>query len=183
MSSSHPLGDRFGGGAPTADPAVAAAQQPPAAAWALALVCLVGQLLLLADVGTTSAGLWTLPSMLLGALLVGWFSAGVLTARTGRLVVVWALFVIVLVGDAFALLDRGAGAAPEWRGAHLVVSVAQVVALAWFCSTPYFRWQRTRPRVPGPSLAPLLGVAVVVGLLGGVTASHEGGVSVRMRLG
>lgn len=157
--------------------------QLPSAAWALAWSCLAGQVVLLLEVGARDPGAAdTVLSMLLSALVVCWVSAGVLAARTGRLVVVWLLFAVMLVGDVAVLLDVGTDGVLAWPAAHLALSVVQIAALAWFTSTPYFRWQRTRPRVAGPSLRPLLGIAAAVGLLGGLTSSvvHRAPVHVQL---
>lgn len=142
----------------------------PAAAWGLAWSCLVGQLLLLGERGAQSSDAVPL-SMLLGAVLVAWVSHGVLTGRTGRLVLVWVLFVVTAIGDGVALLDGGLSGVTGWPFVRLTASLVQIVALVWFTRTEYFAWQRSRPRVPGPPLGSLIAVAVVVGILGGVTGS------------
>lgn len=153
----------------------------PASAWALAGVCLLGQLLALADRGISRTDeFWVFVSMVLSALVVGWVSAGVLRARTGRLVLVWVLFAIDLLVNVIGTVDQ-LSTISAVDLARLAISVAQVVALSVFGSSPYFQRQRERQRqrprasrVGEPSIAGLVLVAVVVGGLGGLTATGQG---------
>lgn len=147
----------------------------PASVWALGWACLLTQLLALADRGfSRSDGSWVLLSVALSALVVGWVSAGVLRARTGRLVVAWLLFGIELVASVVGAADQ----LPALSGMEvlaLAVSLVQVVALAVFCGSNYFQRQRTRPtQGREPSIVGLVLVAVVVGGLGGLTAPANG---------
>lgn len=142
----------------------------PAAAWGLAWACLVGQLLLLGERGAQSSDAVPL-SMLLGAILVAWVSHGVLTGRTVRLVLVSVLFAVTAIFDLVALMDAGIAGVSGWPFVGLAASLVQLAALVAFTRTEYFAWQRSRPRVPGPPLGSLIAVAVVVGILGGVTGS------------
>lgn len=158
----------------TLDQAAPAPDRLPDAAWALGLVCLVGQLARLAEVGITDLDTWPVSS-LLGALIVGWFANGVLTARTVRLWIVWFLFGILVPLQLLAVVHAGLEGLAGWPGVNLVLAVVQLAALAWFCRSDYFAWQRTRPAVPGPSRASLLAVAALVGVLGGVIAVPETG--------
>ena len=171
-------------------PAVAAARwahrvpdRLPAAALALAGSCLVGQLVQLAVSGTRPPDAGWVPSMLLGALLVGWVASGVLRARTGRLVVAWVLFVLSVLGDAASLLDAGYAGLVGWPAAQLLTSLAALLSLLWFTTTPYYAWQRTRPRVPGPSIAAIVAVAVAVGVLGGTLDVEKSRDPVHVRFG
>jgi heme A synthase len=142
----------------------------------LAWVCLLGQVVSLAERGFSRSGeLSVLLSMLLSALVVGWVSAGVLRGRTGRLVLVWILFVAGLVLGFFGVLEE-LSRVPALAVLQLAVLVAQVVVLAVFCQSDYVRRQRARPSpAREPSIAALVLVAVVVGLLGGLTAAPDGG--------
>lgn len=107
--------------------------------------------MLLADVGARPEDYGTVPSMLLGALLVGWVSYGVLAARTGRLAVAWVLLVLGLLSYSGALVDAGVAGLTDLEGALFATAVAEMGSLIWFSSTAYYAWQRTRPRVKGPS--------------------------------
>lgn len=140
----------------------------PAAAWALTGSCLVGQLLLLADVGAKPVDEALVPSMALGGLLVGWMASGVLAARTVRLAIAWVLFVLGVIAGGLTLVEAGVDGLTGWPFTHFLTSTAALLSLTWFSTTPYYFWQRTRPRVKGPSRTSLVLVAVVVGLLGGV---------------
>ena len=65
----------------------------PTSAWVLGWTCLLAQVLALAERGVSrSDPFWVVLSMVLGALVVGWVSSGVLCARTGRLIVAWLVF-------------------------------------------------------------------------------------------
>lgn len=141
----------------------------PTAAWALAWASVASQLVNVVDQGLRLQVLTPL-SMLLGALLVWWFAHGVLTGRMVRLVVVWLLLVVTFVGEASTLLDSGPGDPLLLPTASMLTSVAMMVALGWFMTTPYYAWQRTRPIDRGPSLAGPLLVAVLVGASGGMVA-------------
>lgn len=153
----------------------AAPDRLPPSAWALGWVCLAGQVLALAERGFSRSDLpWVLVSMVLTAFVVGWVSTGVLRARTVRLVLVWLLFaaelVLAVIGTLFALTDPLGTALLD-----LAVAVAQVVTLAVFSTTAYFRRQR-EGATPGtqPDIAGLVLVAVLVGGLGGLTAPGSG---------
>jgi UDP-N-acetylmuramyl pentapeptide phosphotransferase/UDP-N-acetylglucosamine-1-phosphate transferase len=131
----------------------------------------VGQAVALADRGfSRSDALFVLVSMALSALVVGWVSAGVLRGRTGRLVVVWLLFGVALLLGILGAVDDLPGLSVVGV-LQVAVLVAQPVALAVFCSSDYFRRQRSRPSpARKPSIGALVLVAVVVGALGGLTA-------------
>lgn len=146
----------------------ARAHRLPTEAWALAWVSLADQVLYLVERGPklSDEPVGMIVSMLLGALVVGWFSAGVLRARLVRLVIVWAVLLLASAGYAVTALNSGAG----WTIVHLVMTVGQVVALWAFCRTAYFRGQRVAPR-SGPALGGVLGIAILVGALGGITAT------------
>ena len=165
--------------APEAPPAP---ERLPLAAWALGAACLAGQLVLMADVGVRPMDGGWVPSMALGAVLVGWVAAGVLAARSVRLVLVGALFVLIAVVHAVAVVDAELSGGWEWPVAHLTASVLQLAALTWFTRTSYFAWQRDRPELPGPRLTPLVVTAVLVGVLAGMTAPPTDGVRVEVNL-
>ena len=147
----------------------------PASAWVLAFSCLMGQLMALADRGfNQSDGTWVLLSIVVSALAVGWVSAGVLRARTGRLVLVWILFAAELIASVFSVID-GVSTPAAMAILGLAASLAQVVALALFCRSRYFQRQRSRPgQEAEPSIAGLVLVAIVVGALGGLTSNAHG---------
>lgn len=151
-ASEHPVPDRL-----------------PTAAWALAGSSVLAQAVAFADQGVKSDEGWALLiSMLLGALIIRWFAAGVLSARTGRIVVTWLLLVVAFVAEAVTVVDEAGRGEVGFPLLHLATSVAMIGSLAWFSTTPYYYWQRTRPRVGGPSRSGVLAVAVLVGLSAGL---------------
>lgn len=156
---------------PHADPAPGppAPGRLPTAAWALAWSSVLAQVVAFADHGIKSDRGWTVVvSMLVGALVVWWFTAGVLTARTGRIVVTWVLLGVAVVVETIAVVDDALAGTVGIPLLHLVSSVVMLASLGWFTATSYYAWQRTRPRVSGPSRSGVLAVAVLVGLSAGV---------------
>lgn len=116
-------------------------------------------------------------SMVLSALVVTFFAAGVVRARGIRLGIVAVLIGLGLVLGAVGILVD-----PTASGALAVVFSGLQAWLLWrYTRTPWFAWQRTRPS-SGPSLMPILAVAVLAGLLGGLTAmpSTDPGFEVRV---
>ena len=147
----------------------------PPSAYVFAWLCLAGQVVHLAHRGPNRGDVgWVGLSMVLSALVVAWFAAGVLRGRTVRLVLVWILLGIgtVLTGLGIVVdLSHASG----WDLLDLIVLLGQVAALAAFCSTDYLRRQRAQPSLPGPDISALVALALVVGLLGGMTAPTDGG--------
>ena len=158
----------------TNQPPVGVPDRVPAAAWTIAWSCLVGQALVIADRGVANnPEILTLASAVASAAVVAWFSSGVLKGRTGRLVFVWFVFVVSAIADLAATTDPGPRDVQAWDVVHAAFSMAQLAALAWFSGTRYFKWQRTRPQVPGPSLRPLIAIAALSGALGGAAATSD----------
>jgi len=114
-----------------------------------------------------------LVSASIGAVLVAWVSKGVLTARRGRLVLVWAMFVLAAILYGVALLDTSVAGTSGWRFVHFATSLVELACLAWFTNTEYFAWQRSRPQNAGAGLGGLILVAVLVGALAGVIGTPE----------
>jgi len=134
----------------------------PASAWALAGAFVVGQVLELIRRGPQAESAWPI-SMVLGALLVVLVSHGVM--RVG-----WVRFWLVVVLLVLSPVITGAGLVAEpsaWGLVSLLVSLVQLGLLYAYTQTEWFAWQRTRP-TGGPSLTPILAVAALVGLLGGL---------------
>lgn len=147
----------------------------PPAAWALAGSSALAQAVTVADRGLKSDEAWAvLVSMFLGALLVWWFAVGVLSARTGRLFVIWLLLGAALVAETVVVLDEALAGEVGVPVLRLATSVLMLGSLWWFTRTAYFAWQRTRPTHPGPSRAGVLAVAVLVGLSAGVVDNDPG---------
>lgn len=107
-------------------------------------------------------------SMALSALVVTFFAAGVLRARGIRLGIVAVLLGLGLVVGVIGLLID-----PTVSGVLAVAFSGLQAGLLWrYTRTPWFAWQRTRPSA-GPSLTPILAVAVLAGLLGGLIAAPD----------
>jgi hypothetical protein len=170
--------------APTAEPGweLPVPDRLPAAAWALAVSSVLAQVVTFLDDGVRTGGFDVVVSMLIGALVIWWFAAGVLSARTVRLVITWVLLVLGAVVELVTVIDvgpPGQGGLPLLR---LATSLAMLGSLMWFSTTPYYFWQRSRPRVSGPSRAGILAVAVLVGLSAGLVHVDDGA-SVDVQLG
>ena len=145
----------------------------PTAAWALAWSCLADQVLVLGERGAKASTTGMLVSALIGAVVVAWIAKGVLTARRGRLILVWAMFVLASILCGVALIDASVAGTSGWRFVHFASSLVQLACLAWFTNTKYFAWQRSRPKTAAAGLGGLILVAVLVGALGGVIGAPE----------
>jgi hypothetical protein len=145
----------------------------PTAAWVLAWSCLADQVLVLGERGAQSSVTGMLVSALIGAVVVAWVSNGVLNARRGRLILVWAMFVLATTLYGVALFDADVAGASDWRFVHFGSSLVQLACLAWFTNTEYYAWQRSHPRATAAGLSGLILIAVLVGALGGVIGSPE----------
>ena len=162
------------------EPYVGMTHELPRSAWLLAWSCLAGQLLLVTRSGLASSDL-VIVSMVVGGLVVGWVSAGVLRARTVRLWLASVLFILALGVDLVALVDGADDLL--LRVASLVTSVVQLAALVVFCRTEWFAWQRGRPPVEhGPPIGSLVTIGVVVGVLGGLAEPADDGFNVEINV-
>ncbi len=141
-----------------------ASDEPPVPAiiWWFAWSFVIGQVLELGRRGAQSEDAW-IPSALLGALLVTVISHGVLRARWVRFWLVVVLIAVSGVLEAVALLDSPSG----WIAAALALTIFQAILLHRYTTSPLFEHHKQR-REGGPSLAPVLAVAALVGVLGGV---------------
>lgn len=107
-------------------------------------------------------------SVALSVLVVTFFAAGVVRARGFRLGVV-----AVLLGLGLVLGVAGLLVEPEVRAAVAVGFTALQAWLLWrYSRTSWFARQRTRPS-GGPSLVPILALAVLAGALGGLTVMDD----------
>ena len=107
-------------------------------------------------------------SMVLSALVVTFFAAGVVRARGVRLAVVAVLLALALVLGLAGLVVHLTLLGMVTAG----FSALQAWLLWHYTRTPWFAWQRTRP-AGGPSLRPILAVAVLAGALGGLTVTQD----------
>lgn len=121
--------------------------------------------------------------MILGAVLVGYVSAGVVRARRVRVVLAWVVLTLAFIGGLANLVSiDGPG-----QAAHAVLALAagggSLAALAKFCRTDWYAWQRTRPSArEGASIGHLVVIGVLVGALGGYVGLVETGVTTRVKV-
>jgi hypothetical protein len=154
----------------------------PTSIWMVAWASLAGQSVLLIQLGSRRDDAWSIfLSVVLGALVVGYVSAGVVRARTVRLMIAW----IVLVLDLFGGLAELARVDDAGQAALAVVSLtATLVALAGlatFRHTAWYAWQRTQPSPrEGAPIGGLVAVAVIVGVLAGLAGPVERGLNVNV---
>lgn len=154
----------------------------PRSIWVLAWASLAGQVLLVVRHGGRSDDdLSQVLSMVLGALLVGYVSAGVVRGRRLRVLLAWVVLTLSLIGGVVevASVDDLGRAAPAVVA--LAASAVSLVALATFCRSDWYSWQRTRPTPDvGPSTGRLVVIGVLVGALGGYVGMVDAGVTSRL---
>ena len=165
---------------PTPPPVPMVAGGPPAiptAIWVFGWSFVVEGVIRLLTVGPKDDAVSAVVSMLLSALVVSFFAAGVLRARAVRTTIV-----AVLVGLGLVLGVVGVVAEATVDGSlALAFSALQAVLLWRYTRSPWWAWQRTRP-VGGPSPAPVLAVAVLAGLVGGLPATPTESPDVTIRV-
>ena len=142
----------------------------PSSIWWFAWSFVVGQVLELGRRGAQSVDDWPL-SMMLGAALVAFVSHGVLRVRWVRFWLVVVLIALAAVLELVALVRAPSG----WTAVAATLTVVQVVLLRRYTQTEWFEHQRQR-RSHRASLGPILAVAALVGILGGVLGAEEGGI-------
>lgn len=154
----------------------------PSSIWVVAWASLAGQVLLLARQGLRLDDEASLAlSLLLGPLLVGYVSAGVVRVRTVRLALAWIVLVLSAIGELVGFVAADAGDVALL--ASFVTSVVAIAGLASFSRTEWFAWQRTKPSPrEGASIGPLVAIAVLVGVLGAVAGPLDDGVQVDVRV-
>lgn len=153
----------------------------PSSIWVVAWAALAGQALLLVQQGVRiDDPISLLGSVVLGALLVGWVSAGVVRARTVRLVIAWVMLVVVLVLE---LADLGSAGMSAAELPSLATTAVTLAALARFHRTEWFAWQRTKPSGhAGAPIGQLVAMGVIVGVLGGLTGPVDDGLDLRVSI-
>ncbi len=154
----------------------------PRSIWVVAWASLAGQaVLLVRQGGRLDDEVSLVLSVVLGALLVGYVSAGVVRARTVRLVLAWVVLVLSVIGELVGLVsvdDLGQAALAVLSLATTAVALA---GLARFRRTDWYAWQRTKPSAPeGAPIGQLVAIGVLVGVLGGLTGPADDGLDVRI---
>jgi hypothetical protein len=127
-----------------------------------------------------SNGISIVLSVVLSALVIGWFSAGVLRARPVRVGIVWILLGVSGVAEVIgALVDPNSFDGGDWVG--LASTLIEIGALCSFWSSDFYADQRDFPDdAVRPDITWLLAIAVVVGILGGLAGADASQVHVRL---
>jgi hypothetical protein len=143
----------------------------PASAWALGYSFVVGQSVALFERGTQPSENWPI-SIALSVALVVLMSHGVMRAGAIRF---WLVVVVLSVVAVLGLV--GLVVAPSaWDALWLALTLVQLTLLRSYYRSQWFALQRQH--VPGaPSVAPIMLVAVLVGVMGGVVAAGSNGVN------
>ncbi|WP_210649039.1 hypothetical protein [Nocardioides sp. SYSU D00065] len=149
----------------------------PTSAWALGYSFVVGQSLALFERGTQPPEDWLI-SIALSVALVVLGAHGVMRARMIRFWLVVAVVIIAAVGGVVSLFV----APSAWDVLELGLTVVQLILLRTYYRSEWFALHRQN--VPGaPSLAPIMFVAVLVGVMGGMLGAGSNGVSVTFNVG
>lgn len=122
-------------------------------------------------------------SMILGALLVGYVSAGVVRARRVRIVLAWVVLTLAFIGGLADLVSVDDLSQAAHAVLALAAGAASLVGLAKFCRSDWYAWQRTRPSLrEGASIGQLVVIGVLVGALGGYVGLVDAGVTTRFNV-
>jgi hypothetical protein len=153
----------------------------PRSIWVVAWASLGGQAVLLVRQGGQLGDEVSLVlSVVLGALLVGYVSAGVVRARTVRLVIAWVVLMLGVVGGLVGLVsvdDLGQTVVAVLSFATTAVALAGLASLR---RSEWYAWQRTRPSArEGAPIGQLVAIGVLVGMLGGAIGPVDDGLEVR----
>lgn len=148
----------------------------------IAWASLVGQTLLLVSQGRRLDDEVSLVlSVVLGALLVGYVSAGVVRARTVRLVLAWVVLLLSVIGGLAGLVSVDDSGHAALGVLSLAATAVALAGLARFRHTDWYAWQRTKPPAhEGAAIGQLVAIGVLVGLLGGLTGPVDDGLDVRI---
>ena len=181
----------FSGGSPADDSDLGLRlEQPgttpplPRSIWVVAWASLAGQVVLLVRRGgRVDDEVSLLLSMVLGALLVGYVSAGVVRARTVRLVLAWVVLVLGSISGLVGLVSVDDPGRAALTVLSLATTAAALAGLVRFRRTDWYAWQRMKPSVhEGAPIGRLVVIGVLVGVLGGLTGPVEDGLDVRIRV-
>ncbi|MBD8868861.1 hypothetical protein [Nocardioides donggukensis] len=142
----------------------------PRSIWVIAWASLAGQLVLLVGNGIREVNeVSLLVSAALGGVIVGFVSAGVVRARTGRLVLACVVLVLTLVAEAVILVTVDTLREGTLAGLSLASTAVALAGLARFRTTDWYAWIRAYPSARSRiSIGRVLVIGVLVGILGGV---------------
>jgi hypothetical protein len=156
----------------------------PRSIWLVAWASLAGQALLVLRNGSrVDDDVSQVVPMVLGALLVGWVSAGVVRARRIRIVLAWVVLTLGFVGGLAEVIWAHDPGGLVHAVLMLAASVASLLGLATFRRSDWYAWQRTRPAArEGAPIGQLVAIGVLVGALGGYVGLGDGGISMRVNV-
>ncbi|WP_141014439.1 hypothetical protein [Nocardioides sambongensis] len=156
----------------------------PRSIWVVAWASLVVQVMILVRQGVRLDDEVSLvASVVIGALVVGYVSAGVVRARTVRLVVAWVVLLLGVAAGIAGLVSAGDPAEVVLSATSLAATGAAIGGLAAFHRTAWFDWQRTRPSTDeGARIGRLVAIGLLVGVLGGLIGPVDNGLDVRINV-
>ncbi|TYL55007.1 hypothetical protein FXB39_05240 [Nocardioides sp. BGMRC 2183] len=154
----------------------------PRSIWVVAWASLAGQTVLLVSYGgRVGDEASTVISAGLGALLVGYVSAGVIRARTIRVVLAWVVLILSVLGGLLSVVSVDRLPRAVLAALSLATTAVALAGLARFQRSDWYRWQRSRPPArEGASIRALVAIGVLVGVLGGLVGSVDDGVDLRV---
>lgn len=156
----------------------------PRSIWVVAWASVAGQTVLLVRQGLRLDDEVSLVlSVVLGGLLVGYVSAGVVRARTVRLVLASIVLLLSALGELVGLVSVDDGGRAVLAVLSLATTAVALVGLVRFRDTDWYAWQRTRPSAhEGAPIGQLVAIGVLVGVLGGLTGPVDDGLDVHIRV-
>lgn len=156
----------------------------PSSIRVVAWASLAGQVLLVVRQGVRHDDEVSLVlSVVVSALLVGYVSAGVVRARTVRLVLAWVVLVLGLIAGLVGLISADDLSRAAVAVLSLTITAVALAGLARFRHTDWYAWQRTRPPVhAGAPIGQLVAIGVLVGVLGSIAGPVDDGLHMRINV-
>jgi uncharacterized membrane protein YfcA len=157
----------------------------PRSIWVVAWASLAGQaVLLVRHGGRLDDEVSVVLSVVLSALVVGYVSAGVVRARTVRLVLAWVVLVLSAIFGLAGLVsvdDPGRQSALDVFS--LSTTAVALVGLTMFHRSDWYAWQRAKPSArEGAPIGQLVAIGVLVGVVGGLTGPVDDGLDVSIKV-
>ena len=156
----------------------------PRSIWVVAWASLAVQaVMLVREGGRIGDGVSLVLSVILSALLVGYVSAGVVRARTVRLVLAWVALMLGVIGGLVGLVSVDDVGQTALAVLSLATAAVALAGLARFRRSDWYAWQRTRPSAhEGARIGQLVVIGVLVGVLGGLIGPVDDGLDVRVNV-
>jgi len=156
----------------------------PRSIWVVAWASLAGQaVLLMQQGGRLDDEVSVFLSVVLSALVVGYVSAGVVRARTVRLVLAWVVLVLSAIVGLVGLIPVDLGRQTALDVVSLATTAVALVGLAMFRRTDWYAWQRAKPSAnEGAPIGQLVVIGVLVGVVGGLTGPVDEGLNVSIQV-